>query len=89
MSAAKPVCRLYIIAAPLTRPVPHAKSKTTLTYYHFHITNAPSSVDDSGKGKEDKIMSRWGGLVNWTTAKVAETWAGFGKQPRGWKVCTG
>ena len=82
ISAAKP---LYIIAAPLTRTTSHAKSKVILNYYHFSITHAPASVDDNGNGKEDRIMSRW---LNWANAKVAETWAGFGKKPKGWKVCT-
>ncbi|PFH49975.1 hypothetical protein AMATHDRAFT_146422 [Amanita thiersii Skay4041] len=36
------------------------------------------------------LFARWmpeGGVVRWASAKAAETWAGFGKQEKGWKVC--
>ena len=81
--------RLHIIAIPLTKPLPHAKSKKILTFYQFYIAHAPASAKNDGKARQDSILSRWlpeGGIVNWTTAKATETWAGFGKKPKGWKV---
>ncbi|KAK2465405.1 hypothetical protein APHAL10511_002759 [Amanita phalloides] len=83
----KPMYR--IISIPLTRPLPPAKSTRILTYYQFQLKQSP--VVDSGvngKGKENLILSRWlpeGGVVNWASTKAVDIWAGFGKQPKGWK----
>ncbi|KAF8628645.1 hypothetical protein AX15_003777 [Amanita polypyramis BW_CC] len=79
--------RLHVIAIPLTRPLPHSKSKRILTYYQFQIAQPPT-VKGNGKEKESNTLARWlpeSGVVNWASAKAAETWAGFGKQQKGWK----
>lgn len=42
----------------------------------------------NGKDKPNSVLAKWlpeGGVANWVTSKAAETWAGFGKQPKGWK----
>ncbi|KIL59059.1 hypothetical protein M378DRAFT_169819 [Amanita muscaria Koide BX008] len=77
--------KLRIMAIPLTRPLPHCKSRGILTYYQFQIMLPLLS---NGKDKPNGVLTKWlpeGGVANWVTSKAAETWAGFGKQPKGWK----
>lgn len=48
-----------------------------MIYYHFNLT----SPDELAKNKQS-------GMLNRLTTKAADTWAGFGKAPKGsWKVC--
>ena len=92
--------KLRIIAMPLTRPnvsnriLSHTNlaKPSRLIYYQFQITTPiqPSSTRLEN-GDNDSTSLRWlpkEGIANWATNKVADIWAGFGKQKSGWKVCS-
>ena len=74
---------LRIVALPMTKPKFHFPESTMqskpfvdrmLVYYHFSLISP---------GVEKKQS----GLLNSLTAKAVDTWAGFGKAPKGsWKV---
>lgn len=95
----KALPRMRIISIPLTRPratlkntIQNEPAKRILTYYQFQITSPPrpSKSASTSEDGEDSWMSRWrpeGGVVKWVTTKAADTWAGFGKEKAGWKVC--
>jgi len=70
-----------------------------LVYYQFQITVPrlkPSSTRLASGDQENETVSvntkktGWWlpeeGIVKWTTHKLADTWAGFGKKKSGWQV---
>jgi len=74
----------------------------SLTYYQFQITakkarksslaaSSSGGQKTEGDASQNSSSSRWQwpeeGIVQWATAKAADTWAGFGKAKGGWKVC--
>ena len=96
--------KLRIIAIPLTRPnvsrtLPHPKTKPSrLVYYQLQLALDPlpsfplaSEDKDSDPSNTKKTRKGWlpeEGIVKWATNKAVDTWAGFGKEKSGWKVCT-
>ena len=95
--------KLRIIAIPLTRPnvsrtLPHPITKPSrLVYYQFQIALEPPPLIRLASGDKDpdrtnaKKKKGWlpeGGVAKWAINKAADTWAGFGKEKSGWKVCS-
>jgi hypothetical protein len=94
--------KLRIIAIPLTRPnvsrtLPHSIAKPSrLVYYQFQIAlEPPTSIRlASGEKHSDPPNAKkkgWlpeEGVAKWATNKATDTWAGFGKEKSGWKVCS-
>lgn len=94
--------KLRIIAIPLTRPnvsrtLPHPKTKPSrLVYYQFQIAlEPPPSIQlargDQGSDPTNAKKKGWlpeEGVAKWAINKAANTWAGFGKEKSGWKVCS-
>ena len=94
--------KLRIIAIPLTRPnvgrtPPHPKAiPSRLVYYQFQLATPvpPSTRLANGDQDSDPTNAKkkgWlpeEGVVKWATKKGADTWAGFGKEKSGWKVCS-
>ena len=93
--------KLRIIAIPLTRPnvsrtPPHPKTiPSRLVYYQFQIAldPPPSILLASGDKDSDPTNAKrkgWlpvEGIAKWATNKAVDTWAEFGKEKSGWKVC--
>jgi hypothetical protein len=90
--------KLRIIAIPLTRPnvsrtLPYPKTKPSrLVYYQFQLALEPPPSTRLASGDQDSAKKKgWlpeEGVVKWATNKAADTWAGFGKEKSGWKVCS-
>ena len=94
--------KLRIIAFPLTRPnvsrtLPHPKAKPSrLVYYQFQIAlEPPPSIRLASRDQDSDPTNAkkrgWlpeEGVAKWATNKAADTWAGFGKEKSGWKVCS-
>ena len=75
---------------PLAKP-------SRLVYYQFQLTKTPVQPSSSStstrlaSGDHDSTSKKKGwlpkeGFAKWTTNKVADVWAGFGKAKSGWKV---
>lgn len=86
--------KLRIIALPLTRPnikPPHPKEKPSrLVYYQFQL-EVPVPPGDQDSGPRNAKKKGWlpkEGVVKWASNKAADTWAGYGKEKSGWKVCS-
>lgn len=96
--------KLRIIAVPLTRPrqiLLHPKvvavKPSRLVYYQFQITvpllkpPLPTRLESGDRDSTNTRKKGWlpeEGIVKWATNKAVETWAGFGKEKTGWKVCS-
>jgi hypothetical protein len=93
--------KLRIIAIPLTRPnvsrtLPHSIAKPSrLVYYQFQMALKPPPLTPSIQraSGDDPTNPKMGwlpeeGIAKWTINKATDTWAGFGKEKSGWKVCS-
>jgi hypothetical protein len=92
--------KLRIIAMPLTRPnvsnriLPNLAKPSRLVYYQFQITTPVQPSTRLASGDHDSTSPKkkgWlpkEGIAKWATNKVADIWAGFGKEKSGWKVCS-
>ena len=93
--------KLRIVALPLTRPNvqvsnrilshPNLAKPSRLVYYQFQISTpvqllSTRLASDSSPKKKGWLPEE--GIAKWATNKVADIWAGFGKQKSGWKVCS-
>ncbi|KIK69690.1 hypothetical protein GYMLUDRAFT_34093 [Collybiopsis luxurians FD-317 M1] len=79
-----------IISLPISRirtssiitPHSHKNARKALTYYQFQLHLKSPKLESN--------QSRWkpeGGWIHWAQAKVANTWASFGKAPENnWKL---
>ena len=62
-------------------------------YYQFQIALEPPPLIRLASGDQDSHPTKkkgWlpeEGIAKWATNKAADTWAGFGKEKSGWKVC--
>jgi hypothetical protein len=82
----------------ISRALPHpTKVKPSrLVYYQFQITRPllkPPSTTRLASGDQDSTDTKkkgWlpeEGIVKWATNKAVDTWAAYGREKSGWKVC--
>ena len=95
--------KLRIIAMPLTQPnvsnrilsQTNLAKPSRLVYYQFQITTpvqlSSARLENGEQNSTSSEKKGWlpkEGIAKWATNKVADIWAGFGKQKSGWKVCS-
>ena len=86
----------FEIISNVSRTLPLPKTKPSrLVYYQFQLAlDPPPSVASEDKDSDPSITKKtrkgWlpeEGVAKWATNKAVNTWAGFGKEKSGWKVC--
>lgn len=90
---------MRVVAVPLTRPSARIQLLTNghmSRYMYYQIQLPPKKLSSTSEGEKSENGSLnqgekkgWlpeEGVVNWTTQKAADIWAGFGKAKGGWKV---